>query len=108
MITDEQVVKALDYLRDTSKEYAYWKSLAKTLETFVAITEAELIDNGDKDDNVTTRRMKAKASPEYKEKVEEWKEALHKALELEGLREAAQMRISYWQTYQRTKAQGLI
>jgi hypothetical protein len=97
IITDEQVEDALTYLRDSAKSAAVARSQAKTLEKFLGVVEAQQkvmckgLSNGAAQDQ-------ARASPEYKQALDAWEEAVRRDGEFTMLREAASARIEAWRT----------
>jgi hypothetical protein len=97
MITDAQVEDALTYLRDSAKSAAVARSQAKTLEKYLGVVEAQQkcghrgLSNGAAQDQ-------ARASPEYKQALEAWEEAVRRDSEFTMLREAASARIEAWRT----------
>lgn len=98
MITDEQVEAALEYLRDTAKQAAVARSQAKTMEKYVAVVEAQQkqLRQG-KESNAAAQDI-ARASPEYRQALEAWTEAVRMDSEYQMLREAAAARIEAWRT----------
>lgn len=97
MITDEQVESALDYLRDSAKHASVAKAQSKTLEKYLGVVEAQQkvlqrgLSNGAAQDV-------ARSSPEYKQALEAWEEAVRRDGEFTMLREAASSRIEAWRT----------
>ena len=97
MISVEQVEKALDYLRDSAPKAAVARSQAKTLEKWLGVVEAEQKTLQGSMSNAASQDI-ARASPEYKQALEGWKEAVRVDCEFTMLREAASSRIDAWQT----------
>jgi hypothetical protein len=97
VITDKQVEDALDYLRDSAKAAAVARSQAKTLEKYVGVVEAEQKSLHPGSSNVASQDL-ARSSPEYKQALEAWGEAVRKDGEFTMLREAAASRIEAWRT----------
>ena len=101
MISDEQVEQALDYLRTSAPKAAVARSQAKTLEKFLGVIEAQQkaiwpgMSNASKQDE-------ARKSPEYKQALEAWSEAVRQDCEFTMLREAASSRLDAWRTWQAT------
>lgn len=106
MITDGQVEAALDYLRDTAKEAAVARAQAKTLEKYLGVVEAQQkglvrgLSNAAAQDS-------ARSSPEYKQALDAWNEAVRRDGEFTMLREAASSRIEAWRTMSSNNRAGL-
>lgn len=97
MISDEQVESALDYLRDSAKPAAVARAQAKTLEKYVGVVEAQQKSMARGLSNAAAQDQ-ARASPEYKQALEGWEEAVRRDGEYTMLREAASARIEAWRT----------
>lgn len=96
-ITEEQVEKCLDFLRDTAEEYAAWKSAEKYYTNKIKSVEAtKFLEQST--GAVESRRLHARASDEYKQCLEDLREASYNAELLEARRSAAELKISYWQS----------
>ena len=97
MITDKQVEDALDYLRDSAKPAAVAKAQSKSLEKYLGVVEAQQKVLHAGRSNAAAQDL-ARASPEYKEALEGWEEAVRKDCEFTMLREAHAARIEAWRT----------
>jgi hypothetical protein len=97
MITDEQVESALDYLRDSAKPAAVARAQAKTLEKYLGVVEAQQKSMARGLSNAAAQDQ-ARSSPEYKQALEGWEEAVRRDGEYTMLREAAGARIEAWRT----------
>ena len=99
MLTDEQVEKALDYLRDSAPKAAVARSQAKTLEKYLGIVEAKAkaMATADGMSNAASQDW-ARSSDDYKQALDGWMEAVRQDAEFTMLREAASSRILAWQT----------
>jgi len=97
LITDEQVEAALDYLRDTAKPAAVAKAQSRTLEKYLGVVEAQQKAKASGRSNAAAQD-EARASPEYKEALTAWEEAVRRDAEFTMLREAAAARIEAWRT----------
>ena len=97
MISDDQVEAALDYLRDSAKPAAVAKAQAKTLEKYLGVVEAQqkALQRGLSN---AAAQDAARASPEYKQALDGWEEAVRRDGEFTMLREAASSRIEAWRT----------
>ena len=108
MITDEQVEAALEYLRDSAKHAAVARAQARTLEKFLGVVEAQQKAIHGSVSNNRAQDM-ARASPEYKQSLDAWEEAVRRDGEYTMLREAASSRIEAWRTMcSNARAEGKI
>ena len=97
MITDEQVESALDYLRDSAKSAAVARAQSKTLEKYLGVIEAQQKSMARGLSNAAAQDQ-ARSSPEYKQSLDGWEEAVRRDGEFTMLREAASARIEAWRT----------
>ena len=97
MITDEQVESALDYLRDSAKPASVARAQARTLEKYLGVVEAQQKALHGAKSNAAAQDV-ARASPEYKQALDGWEEAVRRDGEFTMLREAASSRIEAWRT----------
>ena len=97
MITDEQVEDALTYLRDSAKPAAVARAQARTLEKYLGVVEAQQKSHAAGRSNAAAQD-EARASPEYKQALDAWEEAVRRDCEFTMLREAASSRIEAWRT----------
>lgn len=97
MITDQQVEQALDYLRDSAKPAAVARAQARTLEKYLGVVEAQQKMKAVGRSNAAAQD-EARSSPEFKEAITAWEEAVRKDGEFTMLREAAASRIEAWRT----------
>ena len=97
MITDDQVESALDYLRDSAKPASVAKAQSKTLEKYVGVVEAQqkVMQRGLSN---AAAQDAARSSPEFKQALDAWEEAVRRDGEFTMLREAASSRIEAWRT----------
>lgn len=97
MITDAMVEQALDYLRDSAKPAAIARAQSKTLEKWLGVVEAEQKAKAVGRSNAAAQD-EARSSPEFKQAIEAWQEAVRRDAEFTMLREAASSRIEAWRT----------
>lgn len=97
MISDDEIQRALDYLRDSAKGAAIARSQAKTLEKYVGVVEAIQKQLHRTESNARAQDL-ARASPEYRGAIDAWEEAVKRDAEFTMLREAASARIEAWRT----------
>ena len=106
MISEEQLDKALEYLRETARAAATARSQARTLKKYLDVVEAQqkVIH---KDLTNAAARDEARASPEYKTALDAYSAAVERDCEFTMLREAASSRIEAWRTQQaNARAEG--
>ena len=97
MITDDQINAALDYLRDSAPKAAVARAQARTLEKYLGVVEAQQKAHAVGRSNAAAQD-EARASPEYKQALDAWEEAVRRDSEFTMLREAASARIEAWRT----------
>lgn len=101
MITDADIDKALEYLRDSAKPAAIARAQARTLEKYLGVVEAQQKAVHGSKSNAAAQDL-ARASPEYRTALEGWQEAVRRDSEYTMLREAASARLECWRTQQAT------
>jgi hypothetical protein len=106
MITEEEVEKALEYLRDSSKEYGKWKSRVEALD--YRIKTAEGIAYLEAEGTQEHRKSQARCSEEYLKLVDEFEEAVYHATTIASYRKAAELKCSVFQTEVKALGQGII
>jgi hypothetical protein len=87
----------LDYLRDSAKPAAVARAQARTLEKYLGVVEAQQKAKALGRSNAAAQD-EARSSPEYKEALEAWNEAVRRDCEFTMLREAASSRVDAWRT----------
>ena len=97
MITDKQIEDALDYLRDSAKPAAVARAQARTLEKYLGVVEAQQKAKAIGRSNAAAQD-EARSSPEYREALTAWEEAVRRDAECTMLRESASARIEAWRT----------
>ena len=97
MITDDQINSALDYLRDSAPKAAVARAQSRTLEKYLGVVEAQQKSHAVGRSNAAAQD-EARASPEYKQALDAWEEAVRRDCEFTMLREAASSRIEAWRT----------
>jgi hypothetical protein len=108
VISDKQVEDALDYLRDSAKQAAVARAQARTLEKFLGVVEAQQKAKAAGRSNAAAQD-EARSSPEYREALTAWEEAVRRDSEFVMLREAAAARIEAWRTMcSNARAEGKI
>ena len=109
LLTDEDVQKSLDYLRDSAPKAAVARSQAKTMEKYVGIVEAraKILATQDGLSNAASQDW-ARSSVDYKTSIDAWQEAVRVDCEFTMLREAAASRLDAWRTWQATERMARI
>jgi hypothetical protein len=97
VITDKQVEDALDYLRDSARTASVARAQARTLEKYLGVVEAQQKAKASGRSNAAAQD-EARSSPEYREALTAWEEAVRRDSEFTMLREAAAARIEAWRT----------
>lgn len=103
MISEEDIDRALEYLRDSAKPAAVARSQAKMLEKYVSVVEAQQKQLRMGEGSNAAAQDAARASPEYRQALDAWAEAVKQDGEYTMLREAAAARIEAWRTHEATK-----
>ncbi len=97
MISDEDALKAAEYLRDNATKDAQARAEAKYLEEYKKTKKAECMAKH-ADMSVAAREMEALTDPDYIAILEAWKLAITEDSKRSFLREAAHAKLSAWQT----------
>ena len=103
MITEEDIDRALEYLRDSAKGASVARSQAKILEKYVAVVEAQQKQLRLGKESNAAAQDAARASPEYRLALDAWAEAVRMDSEYSMLREAAAARIEAWRSMEATR-----
>ena len=104
-MSDSEIEKALDFLRDSAEEYAQWRAAEKYYEHQIKRIEAKQFVEQEKG-AVEAKRMQARASEEYGECLENYHESKYNAELIGARRSAAEIKISFRQTQMKTDNQG--
>ena len=97
IVTEEEVGKALDWLRDSAFDIGQAKARAVKAERMVSHTEA-LMFLAAEGSSAEARKAGARASSEYLDAINEEAFAAGELAKLYSLREAASMKIEAWRT----------
>ena len=101
MISDDEIEKALDYLRDGVEQAAQAKAFKGYLVEYRKVKLAELMGQSDAK-TAAGREEFAYAHEEYKEFLVGLREAIYQDTKHGFLREAASSKIDAWRTQQST------
>ena len=106
MITDQEVEKAIDYLRDSAQKAAQARANRIYVEEFRKVMKAQIMKERTSD-AIGAQERDAYADPRYKQHLEAIREAVMADEHSRFLREAASARIEGWRTQQATlRAEG--
>lgn len=104
-ITEEEIEAALNYLRDTAKDFAKWKARMKYLELHrKSIRAAEILSA--KGNTIGENTQRGEASQAYKDILKEYEEAVYEFTLIDARRNAAESKISAWQTVSSSNRKG--
>lgn len=106
-ITDQEIEKALNYLRDTAENYAKWKARMKYLESHrKSVRSAEVLNATGK--TISENAHRGEASEAYKGVLIEYEEAVYEYTLLDARRHAAEAKIEAWRTISASMRRGNI
>lgn len=97
MISEADIEKAVDYLRDSAKQAAQSRADVKYLEAHMKVLKATLKAKSAAGSNAAAED-EALAHPDYRVALEGYRAAVEKDAEFTFLREAADAKIRAWQT----------
>jgi hypothetical protein len=96
-ISEDEVQRAVDFLRDTARAAAQARAEYEYLEPWKKAVRCKISrDSGAK--TIAEREWDGEASEEYAEALLAWKAAVEAWEHIRGLRVAAEARIAAWQT----------
>lgn len=98
MITDKDVENAVDYLRDTARPAAQARADREYLDKFLK-SKLAILASGLNEGSEALREREARRHPEYLEVLKGYQEAVQRDEEYRFLRDAAQAKISAFQTF---------
>lgn len=104
-VSDESIERALNFMRDSSKPLADAKARMKYLEqkrkTLKAVAFLDATGS-----NIAEREAKAYTAPEYRECLEEYRQAVYDAELLTNEFRAAELRIEVWRSLNANSRRG--
>lgn len=106
-ITDESIEQALNFLRDSAKPMADWKSRMKFLEQKRKTKKATAFLESE-GANIAERESRAYTEADYLQCLEDYKEAVYEYEVLENQRRAAELRVEVWRTLAANQRRGNI
>lgn len=101
LITDHELERALDWLRDNAKEIGDAKRRVGLAEHMISVTEALLFKSSAASSDMK-RKADARSDQRYIDAVNEWAEAAGEFEKLRAFREAAALKIEAWRSEQAT------
>jgi len=99
IVTEEELEKALDWLRDSAQQMGQCKGRLVKAQHMLSHIEALLTLRSDQSSD-TKRRAEARASEKYLEGINEEAEAAAEYEKMRALREAAALKIETWRSEQ--------
>lgn len=106
-ITDEEAQRAIDYLVNSSENYAKWKSRMKFLEVHrKSVRAAEILRATGK--TIAENTQRGEASTAYKEILIEYEEAVYEFTLIDSYRNAAETKIDLYRTMSASTRRGNI
>lgn len=105
MISEQRVEQAVEYLRDTAKEYGQSKGRASYMEANLRrVKSLEMISHKG---GVGEREAVAYASEAYKAAMEQMQNAVADMETMRALRDAAEYTIEVWRSQSSARKQGV-
>jgi len=104
MISQKDIEKALDFLRDSATEAAQNRANRVYVEDYLKVVKANIMANH-ADKPVNAQEREAYIHPDYLAHLEAIKEAVYEDEKLRFLIDAAKAKISAWQTISKVGAE---
>lgn len=106
MIADDEVEKAVDYLRDNAQKIAKAKAESIYLDDYSKVVKSQIMREND-DKSLGAQEAIAYADPRYKQHLDAKKEADERHEYMRWMMEAADAKIRAWQTQSSNQRKGL-
>lgn len=106
-ITDEEAQKAVDYLVNSSKDYATWKSRMKFLDKHRKTVRAVAMLKA-KGSSVSENAIIGEASIEYQDCLKEYEESVYEFTLIDSYRKAAETKVELYRTMSASMRRGNI
>lgn len=106
MITDDQIEAALNYIRDKAEDLADARAKAKFLDHKRKVIRASYFTEAS--GTVAERESFAETRDEYKQCIEEYREAVHQDVLISTRIKAAELKIEVWRTLNANNRRGNI
>ena len=104
MISQKDIEKALDFLRDSATEAAQNRANRVYVEDYLKVVKANIMASH-ADKPVNAQKREAYINPDYLAHLEAIKEAVYEDEKLRFLIDAAKAKISAWQTISKVGAE---
>lgn len=104
MVTEDQVQRAVDYLRDTAEEYG--KACGRLAYLDGNLRRVKSLEMLEAKGTLGEREAQAYASQAYKEALEQLEEATATRETLRAMRDAAQAKFEQWRSEGASRRQG--
>ena len=105
MITDDEVEKAVDYLRDTAPKIGKAKAEANYMDDYTKVVKSQIMREH-AGESLGAQEREAYSDPKYKQHLEAKKEADERYEYLRWMMEAADAKIRAWQTQSSNNRKG--
>ena len=105
MIDEDRVEGAVEYLRDTAKQYGQARGRASYMEA--NLRRVKSLEMVGKTGGVGEREAAAYASEAYKDAMEQLENSVAEVETIKALREAATMTIEVWRSQNSTRRHGI-
>ena len=106
MISETDIERALDWMRDNAEKMALARANRQTVENYKSVVKAMIMTEY-KGLKLGEQEREAYASQKYKDHLDVIHSAIEEDEKLRLYHEAAQTKISYWQTWSKNQRGGL-
>ncbi len=107
MIADDEVEKALDFLRDNAQKASKARAERAYMEAYSKVIKAQLMREND-DKALGAQEAIAYADPRYKQHLEVMREAIERDEYHRWMQTAAEAKINAWQTQSANNRKGVM
>ena len=98
MISDQDIEKALDYLRDNAGEAAKAKANREYLDEYKKVLKATIMREEDGKESLGMMEARALSDPRYIEHLKVWKECVERDEYFRWMKTSAEAKIEAWRT----------
>ena len=102
MITEDEVIKAIEYIKKEAKNFAVTKAKRVTMEDYLKVVKSEQM-NKSESTSLGQKESDAYASAEYKSALDARSHALEEETKMQWYYQAALATIDVWKTLEYTK-----
>ena len=107
MITDDEVEKCVDFLRDNAVKIAQAKANAMHMDDYTKVVKAKIMRENNGDESLGAREARAYADARYTAHLDTKKIADEEYERLRWLMDAASAKIDVWRTMSSNNRKGL-